>query len=129
MRRACLSRVTSIRKRSPDFRTIRPRPSCTITASASSGSEWRRVSDTDVASVTAAQLLDLEPLGAGRFRSRNNQRNHSTRIFGGQLLAQALMAAMHTVQDWPAQSLHGYFLRGGAVDLPVDYAVDELRNG
>lgn len=98
-------------------------------ASASWGCKRSPVSDSDDSYLTAAQLLDLESLGPRDFRSRFNQRNHGTAIFGGQLLGQSLMAAMHTVKDWPAQSLHGYFLRGGAVDLPVDYAVDELRSG
>jgi acyl-CoA thioesterase-2 len=85
----------------------------------------------DIASpfLTASDLLDLETVGPRVFRSRFNQRNHGTTIFGGQLVAQSLAAAMLTVRDWPAHSLHGYFLQGGAVDIPVDYAVDQLRDG
>lgn len=52
------------------------------------------------------------------------------RVFGGQVLAQALMAASHTVDDdRPCHSLHGYFLRGGNIDLPVIYQVEVLRDG
>lgn len=50
------------------------------------------------------------------------------RIFGGQVLAQALMAASHTVNK-PAHSLHGYFLRGGDIAAPVQYQVRQLRDG
>ena len=52
------------------------------------------------------------------------------RIFGGQVLAQAIMAAAHTLdEDKPCHSLHGYFLRGGDIDQPVIYQVRRLRDG
>lgn len=52
------------------------------------------------------------------------------RIFGGQVLAQALMAAAKTLEiDKPCHSLHGYFLRGGDIRLPVVYQVRRLRDG
>lgn len=52
------------------------------------------------------------------------------RIFGGQVLAQAMMAAAHTLEDdKPCHSLHGYFLRGGDIRLPVTYQVRRLRDG
>lgn len=52
------------------------------------------------------------------------------RIFGGQVLAQALMAASHTLAiDKPCHSLHGYFLRGGDINRPVFYEVRALRDG
>lgn len=52
------------------------------------------------------------------------------RIFGGQVLAQALMAAAKTLnEDKPCHSLHGYFLRGGDIDKPVIYEVRRLRDG
>jgi acyl-CoA thioesterase-2 len=52
------------------------------------------------------------------------------RIYGGQVVAQALWSAAQTVEDgvWP-HSLHAYFIRGGSVDEPVRYEVDRLRNG
>lgn len=53
-----------------------------------------------------------------------------SRIFGGQVLAQAMMAAAHTLpNDRPCHSLHGYFLRGGDIDQPVIYRVRRLRDG
>lgn len=52
------------------------------------------------------------------------------RIFGGQVLAQALMAGALTLdQDKPCHSLHGYFLRGGDIRYPVHYQVRRLRDG
>lgn len=52
------------------------------------------------------------------------------RIFGGQVLAQAVMAAAHTLtEDKPCHSLHGYFLRGGDITQPVIYQVRRLRDG
>ena len=53
-----------------------------------------------------------------------------SRIFGGQVLAQAIMAAAHTLdQDKPCHSLHGDFLRGGDINQPVIYQVRRLRDG
>jgi len=52
------------------------------------------------------------------------------RVFGGQVLAQGLIAAGRTVpSDRLPHSLHGYFLRAGAVDQPITYAVERLRDG
>lgn len=52
------------------------------------------------------------------------------RIFGGQVLAQALMAGAMTLEhDKPCHSLHGYFLRGGDIRYPVHYQVRRLRDG
>ena len=52
------------------------------------------------------------------------------RIFGGQVLGQALMAASHTVEhSKPCHSFHGYFLRGGDINKPVYYQVEKLRDG
>lgn len=79
--------------------------------------------------ITAAQLLDLTEIGPLRFRNRHNHINHSNGLFGGQVMAQALAAATRTVADRPAHSLHGYFIRGGSIDLPVDYAVEAVRDG
>jgi acyl-CoA thioesterase II len=52
------------------------------------------------------------------------------RVFGGQVLAQALVAAARTVADGRLpHSLHGYFLRPGDVRLPIEFAVERLRDG
>jgi acyl-CoA thioesterase-2 len=77
----------------------------------------------------AARLVDLEQTGQASFRSRCNQRGHGEALFGGQVLCQSLIAASRTASGRTPHSLHGYFLRGGTADLPVDYAVDVLRDG
>lgn len=56
--------------------------------------------------------------------------NHGQgRVFGGQIIGQALTAASHTVGDRPCHSLHTYFLRPGDPSLPVNYEVDRIRDG
>ena len=52
------------------------------------------------------------------------------RVFGGQVLAQSLIAAMHTVpEDRTIHSMHGYFLRPGDVEHPITFSVDRLHDG
>lgn len=54
----------------------------------------------------------------------------SGRIFGGQVVAQCVVAATRTVNDDRApHSLHGYFLRPGSVDEPTTFAVDRIHDG
>jgi hypothetical protein len=60
-------------------------------------------------------ILDLEPLEVNLFRGRSPQ-SHWQRVFGGQVIGQALVAACRTVDDVatrPPHSLHAYFLLGG----------------
>ena len=74
-------------------------------------------------------LLDLEPRGTDRYEGRRKQGGVG-RVFGGQVIAQALIAAERTVaDDRAAHSLHAYFLRGGSEDHPIDYAVDRQFDG
>ncbi len=74
-------------------------------------------------------LLDLEPIEVNIYRGRNRDIG-SGRIFGGQVLAQALVAAQRTVErDRSAHSLHGYFILPGDLEIPVVYFVDRLRDG
>lgn len=79
-----------------------------------------------------AELLDLlrpEPLEANLFRGRCQDLGWGA-VFGGQVVGQALSAAEQTVEaDRPVHSLHGYFLRQGAVDRPIVYEVDRIRDG
>ncbi|WP_213815045.1 acyl-CoA thioesterase II [Glaciihabitans sp. dw_435] len=52
------------------------------------------------------------------------------RVFGGQVLAQSLLAAMRTVDaDRIIHSMHGYFLRPGDVTLPITFSVDRIHDG
>ena len=74
-------------------------------------------------------LLDLEPIEVHIFRGRNRPIG-SPRVFGGQVLAQALVAAGRTVADDRfAHSLHAYFILPGDVAAPILYTVDTLRDG
>lgn len=73
-------------------------------------------------------LMELEPLEVNLFRGVS--RDIGTRqVFGGQILAQSLLAASATVEDRLPHSLHGYFLRAGDHNAPVVYNVDRTRDG
>ncbi|MEX2572411.1 MAG: acyl-CoA thioesterase II [Gemmatimonadota bacterium] len=74
-------------------------------------------------------LLDLEPLEMNIYRGLNRDIG-SGRVFGGQVLAQALVAARRTVdEEREAHSLHGYFILPGDMAAPIVYFVDRLRDG
>ncbi|MGE3150943.1 MAG: acyl-CoA thioesterase, partial [Pseudorhodoplanes sp.] len=73
-------------------------------------------------------VLDLERLEVNLFRG-GSPRVNWTRVFGGQVVAQALVAACRTVEGRPPHSLHGYFLLGGDPKLPILYEVDRIRDG
>jgi acyl-CoA thioesterase-2 len=74
-------------------------------------------------------LLDLEPIEFNIYRGRNRDIG-SGRVFGGQVLAQALVAAQRTVsEERLAHSLHGYFILPGDLNVPIVYFVDRLRDG
>lgn len=73
-------------------------------------------------------LLTLERLDTNLFRGKSLDIGTS-RVFGGQVLGQALAAAGQTVDDGRAHSLHAYFLRAGDHDAPIIYEVDRARDG
>jgi acyl-CoA thioesterase-2 len=73
-------------------------------------------------------LLDLEKLEENLFRGRSPQ-VHWQRVFGGQVIGQALVAACRTVEDRQPHSLHGYFLLAGDPTVPIIYEVDRIRDG
>lgn len=74
-------------------------------------------------------ILDLEPLEQNLFRGRSPQHGWQ-RVFGGQVLGQALVAAVRTVPpDRIAHSLHGYFLLPGDPSRPIIYNVGRVRDG
>ena len=78
-------------------------------------------------------LLDLEPLEVNIYRGTNRDIG-SGRVFGGQVLAQALVAARRTVEaeegrPREAHSVHGYFILPGDLAAPIVYFVDRLRDG
>lgn len=73
-------------------------------------------------------ILDLERLEVNLFRGVSPQAGWQ-RVFGGQVIGQALVAAYRTVEDRTAHSLHGYFLRPGDPSVPIIYEVDRIRDG
>ncbi|MFN3237629.1 MAG: acyl-CoA thioesterase [Pseudomonadales bacterium] len=74
-------------------------------------------------------ILDLEIIDANLFRGQNDTEDRP-RLFGGQVLAQAIAAANRTVtEDRLCHSAHGYFLRPGRMDLPVLYRIERIRDG
>ena len=72
--------------------------------------------------------LDLEQLEVNLFRGMSTTLG-PPRVFGGQVIGQALIAALRTVDDRLCHSLHGYFLRPGDPKLPIIYEVDRIRDG
>ena len=74
-------------------------------------------------------LLDLEPLEYNLFRGRGPTEGWQ-RVYGGQVLGQALMAAARTVEvERCAHSLHGYFIHPGDPAHPIVYDVERIRDG
>src|SRR6202011_4424301 len=76
-------------------------------------------------------ILDLEPLEVNLFRGRSPQ-SRWQRVFGGQVIGQALVAACRTVHDVaarPPHSLHAYFLLAGDPKVPIIYEVNRIRDG
>lgn len=73
-------------------------------------------------------LLELERIEENIFRGESRDIG-GKRVFGGQVLGQALSAASYTVEGRQAHSLHAYFLRAGDVKAPIIYEVDRARDG
>src|SRR5260370_311579 len=73
-------------------------------------------------------LLDLEPLELNLFRGRSPQVGWQ-RVFGGQVIGQALVAACRTVEGRPPHSMHAYFLLPGDPKVPIIYDVDRILDG
>ena len=75
-------------------------------------------------------LLTLEPLDDRLFRGRQPQKSFLPRMFGGQVAAQALIAAQLTVpEDRRVHSLHSYFILEGDLSIPIVYDVEDVRDG
>ena len=78
---------------------------------------------------TLLDILQLEVLEHNLFRGRSPSTSWQ-RVFGGQVIAQALVAAQKTVEpDRDAHSLHGYFMLPGDPQIPILYEVERLRDG
>src|SRR5208337_660283 len=73
-------------------------------------------------------ILHLERIEENIYRGRSPQVGWQ-RVFGGLVVAQALVAAARTVEDRAPHSLHGYFLLPGDPAVPIVYEVDRIRDG
>ena len=75
------------------------------------------------------ELLDLDDLDVDLFRGRPAE-TERPRVYGGQVAAQALMAAVRTVDPaYVVHSLHSYFLLSGDTAVPIIYDVERIRDG
>ena len=73
-------------------------------------------------------ILDLEPIEVNLFRG-NSPKTSWQRVFGGQVIGQAMMAACRTVEGRLPHSLHCYFILPGDPQVPIIYQVERLRDG
>ena len=73
-------------------------------------------------------LLNLEAIEVNMFRGVS-PKDRWQRVFGGQVLGQALVAAYRTVENRVCHSLHAYFIRPGDPKVPILYEVDRARDG
>ncbi|MEP3671410.1 MAG: acyl-CoA thioesterase II [Hyphomicrobiales bacterium] len=74
------------------------------------------------------EILNLETLEHNLFRGKSPNVGWQ-RVFGGQVIGQALVAASRTVEDRSVHSLHCYFMRPGDPKVPIIYDVDKIRDG
>ena len=81
-----------------------------------------------ITDIEFAELFDLEPHGPDTFVGQTVSYPWGTRLFGGQVVAQALRAAALTVAR-PVHSLHAYFIRPGSHLEPIRFEVERLRDG
>ena len=73
-------------------------------------------------------LLDIERIEVNLFRGQSPN-DGMKRVFGGQVIAQALVAAYRTIDARICHSLHAYFIRPGDPSVPILYEVDRSRDG
>ncbi|HWE55450.1 MAG TPA: acyl-CoA thioesterase domain-containing protein [Acidimicrobiales bacterium] len=74
------------------------------------------------------QSFQLEPAGENRFRGSNVAVGHGV-LFGGQVLGQAIVAALASQPDKTAKTVHTVFARGGSSEAPVDIEVEAMSAG
>jgi acyl-CoA thioesterase-2 len=75
------------------------------------------------------RLLQLEEVGKGHFRGQSLLFMNGRSVFGGQVVAQALRAACATVAERRPHSLHCYFILPGDPSMPIDFEVEQVRDG
>lgn len=95
-----------------------------------SGDETASVTVPKIVDIQFRDLLELEPHGPDTYVGIAARYPWSGRLYGGQVVAQALKAAASTVEsDRSPHSLHSYFIRPGSHDEPVRFEVERLRDG
>lgn len=93
------------------------------------GKDMMDASTTNAPVANMLAILDLERLSEMSFEGQSPQTGWQ-RVFGGQVIGQALVAAERTVEEARApHSLHAYFLRAGDISVPIRYEVENLRDG
>ena len=85
----------------------------------------------EIPRLTFAEVLDVvAPKRVGDYWFIGDSLKPQFRLFGGQVVAQCLLAAYETVEDhFAAHSMHCYFLRAGDASVPIELEVDPIRNG
>ena len=85
----------------------------------------------EIPRLTFAEVLDVvTPKRVGDCWFIGDSLKPQFRLFGGQVVAQCLLAAYETVEDhFTAHSMHCYFLRAGDASSPIELEVDPIRNG
>ena len=85
----------------------------------------------EIPRLTFAEVLDvITPKRVGDYWFIGDSLRPQFRLFGGQVVAQCLLAAYETVEDhFTAHSMHCYFLRAGDASVPIELEVDPIRNG
>lgn len=73
-------------------------------------------------------ILDLEQIGPDTYCGES-PKDGWQRVYGGQVIGQALVAASSTVGERTVHSLHAYFLRPGNPTIPITYQVERVRDG
>src|SRR5689334_25006240 len=84
--------------------------------------------DDDIQAETLVETLQLERIEENLFRGTSPD-GRPGRIYGGQVIAQSLLAAYETVEDRVCHSLHCYFIRPGDPLIPIIFEVDRSRDG
>jgi acyl-CoA thioesterase len=74
------------------------------------------------------EALTLEPVGEDRYRATNLPSPHGV-VFGGQLLAQSIMAGLAGQEGKAVKTIHTVFARGGSHEAPLDVAVERMHAG
>ena len=85
----------------------------------------------EIPRLTFTEVLDVvTPKRVGDYWFIGDSLKPQFRLFGGQVVAQCLLAAYETVEDhFTAHSMHCYFLRAGDASVPIELEVDPIRNG